>query len=102
MGANGGVATKRMRLVSDDGVEFCAVDLPGIADAEDEVREFSDMTLDWARQCDVVVWVTDARTALLTTHETDEFHDSQIFVSESPLTSTSNQSRFGGNRARFV
>ena len=32
MGANGSVATRRMRLVSDDGVE-------------DELREFSDMTL---------------------------------------------------------
>ena len=73
MSMGGDVDTRCMRLVSDDGVEFCAIDLPGIADSEDQLREFSDITLAWARKCDVVLWVTDARTALLTTHETDEF-----------------------------
>ena len=73
MSMGGDVDTRCMRLLSDDGVEFCAIDLPGIADSEDQLREFSDITLAWARKCDVVLWVTDARTALLTTHETDEF-----------------------------
>ena len=62
-------------LVSDDGVEFCALDLPGICDAEDTSGAFDAVTHEWAARCDVVVWVTDARTAFLTTHETREFTD---------------------------
>jgi hypothetical protein len=66
-------------LVSDDGVEFCAIDLPGIADAENTGSgaegNFTALALKWASECDVVVWVTDARTAFLTTHETREFED---------------------------
>lgn len=66
-------------LVSDDGVEFCAIDLPGIADAENtgskSETDFTALALKWASECDVVVWVTDARTAFLTTHETREFTD---------------------------
>jgi hypothetical protein len=66
-------------LVSDDGVEFCALDLPGIADAENtgskSETDFTALALKWASECDVVVWVTDARTAFLTTHETREFTD---------------------------
>ncbi len=53
-------------LVSDDGVEFCALDLPGICDAEDKSGAFGRVTLEWAAKCDVIVWVTDARTAFLT------------------------------------
>ena len=63
-------------LVSDDGVEFCAIDLPGIAEAENtgsgSEGDFTALALKWASRCDVVVWVTDARTALMTTHETRE------------------------------
>jgi len=66
-------------LVSDDVVEFCAIDLPGIADAENtgskSETDFTALALKWASECDVVVWVTDARTAFLTTHETREFAD---------------------------
>ena len=56
-------------LRSDDGVEFCAVDLPGICDAEDTESAFDALTLEWAAKCDVIVWVTDARTAFSTKHE---------------------------------
>jgi GTPase SAR1 family protein len=56
-------------LKSDDGVEFCAVDLPGICDAEDTESAFDALTLEWAAKCDVIVWVTDARTAFSTKHE---------------------------------
>jgi hypothetical protein len=31
------------------------------------------VTREWAAKCDVVVWVTDARTAFLTTHEAREY-----------------------------
>jgi hypothetical protein len=61
------------KLESDDGVEFCAVDLPGVCDAEDASGSFDGVTREWACKCDVVVWVTDARSAFLTTHETSEY-----------------------------
>ena len=61
------------KLESDDGVEFCALDLPGTCDAEDKKGTFNKVTREWAAKCDVVVWVTDARTAFLTTHETSEY-----------------------------
>ena len=70
VGAQKWVPTK---LESDDGVEFCAVDLPGICDAEDATGSFDGVTREWAAKCDVVVWVTDARTAFLTTHEAREY-----------------------------
>ena len=63
----------RARLESDDGVEFCALDLPGTCDAEDKKGTFNKVTREWAAKCDVVVWVTDARTAFLTTHEASEY-----------------------------
>jgi hypothetical protein len=59
--------------MSDDGAEFCALDLPGICDAEDKKGTFDKVTREWAAKCDVVVWVTDARTAFLTTHEAREY-----------------------------
>ena len=70
VGAQKWVQTK---LESDDGVEFRALDLPGICDAEDASGAFDAVTLEWATKCDVVVWVTDARTAFLTTHEKREY-----------------------------
>lgn len=56
-------------LRSDDGVEFCALDLPGVCDAEDATGSFDSVTLDRIAECDVVAWVTDARTAFVTNHE---------------------------------
>jgi hypothetical protein len=70
VGAQTWVPTK---LESDDGVEFCALDLPGTCDAEDASGSFNKVTREWATKCDVVVWVTDARTAFLTTHEAREY-----------------------------
>ena len=61
------------KLQSDDGVEFCALDLPGICDAEDATGSFDAVTREWATKCDVVVWVTDAHSAFLTTHEAWEY-----------------------------
>jgi hypothetical protein len=63
----------RTNLESDDGVEFCALDLPGICDSEDTSGSFNKATLEWASKCDVVVWVTDARTAFMTSHATREY-----------------------------
>jgi hypothetical protein len=56
-------------LRSDDGVEFYALDLPGVCDAEDIGATFDSATIEWAAKCSVVAWVTDARTAFLTNHE---------------------------------
>ena len=61
------------KLESDDGVEFCALDLPGICDAEDATGSFDAVTREWATKCDVVFWVTDAHSAFLTTHEAREY-----------------------------
>ena len=72
----------RARLESDDGVEFCALDLPGICDAEDKKGTFNKVTREWAAKCDVVVWVTDARTAFLTTHETSEYSALRAAIQE--------------------
>jgi len=59
-------------LKSDDDVEFCALDLPGVCDADDKGASLG-RTIEWAFKCDVVVWVTDARTAFLTEHEVAEY-----------------------------
>ena len=72
----------RARLESDDGVEFCALDLPGTCDAEDKKGTFNKVTREWAAKCDVVVWVTDARTAFLTTHEASEYSALRAAIKE--------------------
>ena len=69
-----GLAWHESELASDDGVEFRAIDLPGITDAENEGGTFDAMALEWAKRCDVVCWVSDVRTAFLTTHEKSEWH----------------------------
>jgi hypothetical protein len=60
---------------SDDGVALCVVDLPGICDAENTGKEenFTELTMQWAAHCDVIVWVTDVRTCFLTSHEKLEY-----------------------------
>ena len=76
VGRNNTVCSPRWipaELKSDDDVEFCALDLPGVCDAEDKAASLGRMALEWAAKCDVVVWVTDASTAFLTAHEVAEY-----------------------------
>jgi GTPase SAR1 family protein len=89
----------KQSLVSDDGVRFSILDLPGVADVEDKgqgAANFGEMTIAWSTSCDVICWyacaassphlapvrprsfgvrrrVSDVRTCFLTTHERDEF-----------------------------
>jgi len=76
VGRNNTVCSPRWipaELKSDDDVEFCALDLPGVCDAEDKAASLGRMALEWAVKCDVLVWVTDASTAFLTAHEVAEY-----------------------------
>jgi len=70
-----GVGIVNESPVSTDGVAFCAVDLPGVSDTDEksEVDRRVNIASGWARKCDVVAWVTDARTAFSTTHELRAF-----------------------------
>jgi hypothetical protein len=72
-------------LASSDGVAFTAVDLPGVADAEDTSSGFDDVTKKWAAAADVFVWVTDARTAFLTKHEQTHFNAILQFLADDTL-----------------
>lgn len=62
-------------LVSDDGVKYVALDLPGVADLENKSDEvdFDKMTQEWIVRCDIVLWVSDIKTSFLTKHEKEEF-----------------------------
>lgn len=76
VGRNNTVCSPRWipaELKSDDDVEFCALDLPGVCDAEDKAASLGRMAIEWAAKCDVLVWVTDASTAFLTAHEVAEY-----------------------------
>lgn len=61
--------------VSDDGVYYTILDLPGLADSENKGKEenFDKMSQQYVVKCDIVCWVTDIKTAFLTTHEKAEF-----------------------------
>lgn len=62
--------------LSDDGIAFSILDLPGVADSENDEKEevnFEQLTTKWVIKCDVVIWVSDVNTAFLTTHEKREF-----------------------------
>jgi len=75
--------------VSDDGIRFSIVDLPGVADSENSKAEesFDEMTREYAAKCDVVCWVTDIRTAFLTSHEKTEFDKIKEMLSKLSLES---------------
>jgi hypothetical protein len=79
-----GCEWKCAEITSDDGVGLRVVDLPGVADAENTGTEsnFTEMTLKWASECDVVVWVTDVRTCFLTTHEKLEYEKLKTTMQE--------------------
>lgn len=63
-------------VASDDSVACSLLDLPGVADGlnTSEAVNFDALTLEWAVKADVVLWVSDARTAFITSHETAEFN----------------------------
>jgi hypothetical protein len=90
----------KQSVVSDDGVAFSILDLPGVdrvADVEDKgkgEKSFGEMTIAWSTSSDVVCWYAAhriarrfaalggslrlqglgrVRTCFLTTHEKDEF-----------------------------
>jgi len=78
--------------VSDDGIRFSIIDLPGVADSENkessnDAEDFDSMTLKYAAKCDVICWVTDIRTAFLTSHEKAEYDKIRSVLSKISLES---------------
>lgn len=65
----------KKKLVSDDGIEYSIIDLPGLADAENikEESDFTNLTFEVTKKCDIVLWVTDINSAFITSHEKIEF-----------------------------
>jgi len=72
-------------LMSDDGVEYGIIDLPGVADSENKgnERNFNDLTEAWIEKCNIFCWVSDVQTAFLTTHEKAEFDKLQTILKKS-------------------
>ena len=69
---------KQAEICSDDGVDMYVVDLPGVCDSENAAAsatesDFTKLTMQWAKQCDVIAWVTDVRTCFLTSHEKADY-----------------------------
>lgn len=80
---------RKKLIVSDDGWEFNIVDLPGVADSENINTEtnFNDLTNEWILKCDIIYWVSDIKTAFMTTYEKQEFEKvQQILITESERT----------------
>lgn len=65
----------RQTIISDDGVRFSILDLPGVADAENKGTEqnFDEITHAWSVNCNLICWVSNIETAFLTKHEKSEF-----------------------------
>ena len=65
----------KTQLVSDDGVPMSILDLPGLADAENKGTEknFNEITNAWITNCNVIFWVSEIKSAFMTTHEKQEF-----------------------------
>jgi hypothetical protein len=61
---------------SDDDVECNLLDLPGVADGQNasEALNFDALTLEWVVKADIVLWLSDSRTAFITSHELAEFN----------------------------
>jgi GTPase SAR1 family protein len=61
--------------ISDDGIKYSIIDLPGMSDAENSgvERNFDEITHAWITNCDLVLWVSDINSAFLTSHEKTEF-----------------------------
>lgn len=67
----------KIKLVSDDDIEYQILDLPGIADAEDIAKvgstSFDEIAQAWITKCDLILWCSSADSAFLTKHEKTEF-----------------------------
>ncbi len=62
-------------LTSDDGVPMTILDLPGLAAAENKGTEknFNELTDAWITHSNIIFWVSDLKSAFMTTHEKQEF-----------------------------
>ena len=74
----------KIKLVSDDGIEYQILDLPGIADAEDVDKKtgntFDDIAEAYITKCNLILWCSSADTAFLTKHEKTEFDKYKNFL----------------------
>lgn len=78
---------KKADLLSDDGHVFDALDLPGVADAENNKNStndnnFCELTKKWVVNCDVIYWVSDIINAFITQHELDEYNKIKKLLEE--------------------
>lgn len=75
---------RKKLIISDDGWEFNIVDLPGVADSENVNSEinFNQLTNECILKCDIIFWVSDIRTAFMTTYEKQEFEKVQTILSD--------------------
>jgi len=60
-------------IISDDGYDFELIDLPGVSDAQDIKKEFDELTEKTILCCDVILWISDSRTAFLHSYEKEYF-----------------------------
>ncbi len=59
--------------ISDDGVEYSVIDLPGVCDGQNKGHEYDEKSSAWISNANVICWVSDIQSAFLTTHEKTEF-----------------------------
>lgn len=60
-------------IKDDDGNKICVIDLPGICDAEEKDDKYNKLTLEIIENANLICWVSDIKSAFITTYEVFEF-----------------------------
>jgi hypothetical protein len=64
---------KKMNIKSDDNNNINILDLPGVCDTDDINKEFDDLINNWIKKCDIILWISDSKTAFITSSEYNEY-----------------------------
>jgi hypothetical protein len=69
-------------IIDDDNNKFKVIDLPGICDSEETDTKFTDMTLAYISNANLIFWVSDVSKAFITTHEVNEYNKVKIYLNK--------------------
>jgi GTPase SAR1 family protein len=63
----------KIDVLSDDGFKFELIDLPGVSDSQDVKKEYDDLAEKYVYESDIIIWVSDSRTAFVHAYEKEYF-----------------------------
>jgi len=69
-------------LVDDENNNFRVIDLPGICDSEENDNKFNEITKEYVKDANLIIWVSDVNKAFITTHEVTEYNNLKKYLND--------------------